>query len=377
MLPRISTATKNSPYLNLFSMASKSCHIVHILPTLNIGGAERAVVQLINESDPQRFRYSIIILFDEQPLASEILPGRATVTVVEKTSLLGFGLRTKLVQALRRLKPDIVHTHLFSPDVWGRLAAKDMRLPVVTTEHNSNTHDGWIKNGLRRLLRNYTDEYVACSQHVKEYVQTVYGIKRPITVIPWGITLKHFIHLPPPRFEQPVRLLILGRLFEQKGHDLALAALARLKDFAWSLNIVGSGPREQTLKELTATLGLKERVQFMPATLQVAETLAQCDVLLVPSRWEGLGIVAMEGLAAGRLVVASAVGGLTELIKDQETGLLSTPTVVGFYEVLQRVFENPAAYRAIAERGGVWAQAHVDIRTEVAQYEAVYSSLCR
>ena len=355
----------------------KQLHIVHILPTLNIGGAERAVVNLIAASDPKRFRYSVIILFNHRPLEKELTARGVTVHLVEKTSLIGWGLRAKLRAKLAELKPDLVHTHLFSPDVWGRLAAHDVGIPVLTTEHNINTADGYIKNTLRQLLRDYSDQYVACSESVKKYVVLTYGITKPLTVIPWGIPLQPFLNIPPVVLKQPLRLMILGRLFPQKGQDIVLEALAQLKNLTWQLELVGDGPRKDDLVRLVETYQLTDRVRFSPATLDVPTAFSRADVVIIPSRWEGLGIVAMEALAAGRIVIASAVGGLREVITHDETGLLVAPRAADVAQVLKQVIEGPATFRHLGEQGRQYAKEHFALETEVSAYESLYQSLCR
>lgn len=355
----------------------KQFHIVHILPTLNIGGAERAVVNLIAASDPKRFRYSVIILFNHRPLEKELAARGVTVHLVEKTSLVGWGLRAKIRAKLAELKPDLVHTHLFSPDVWGRLAAHDLGIPVITTEHNINTVDGFIKNTLRRLLKNYTDQYVACSESVKKYVAETYGITKPLSVIPWGIPLQPFLNVPPLVLQPPLRLMILGRLFPQKGQDIVLEALAHLKRLPWQLELVGDGPLKDELVQLVETYQLTDRVRFSPATLDVPAAFSRADVVIIPSRWEGLGIVAMEALAAGRIVIAAAVGGLREVIVHDETGLLVAPRAKDFAHVLKRVIEDPAAFRHLGDLGRQYAPEHFALEIEVSAYESLYQSLCR
>lgn len=352
-------------------------HILHILPTLTIGGAERAVVNLINASDPVRFRYTIAIFFDQRPLLSELKPGRCEVRVLLKNSKLGYEVYGQLVRLMEELKPDVVHTHLFNPDVWGRLAAKRCGLPVVTTEHNINTNDGWVRNFFRFLLRNYTDRYVACSESVAAYARKAYHITKPIDVVRWGIPLEKFSELSKVTLRAPLRLMILGRLAPQKGHEIVLQALAELVDYPWQLEIVGNGALHFSLVDLATELGIINRVRFTQATLDVPGIFECADVLLVPSRWEGLGLVAMEGLAAGRLVIASAVDGLREVITDGKTGILVPPTIEAWKIALEKLFIAPEKYQKLVQQGAAHAFKHFDIQNEVARYEEIYESLGR
>lgn len=352
-------------------------HVVQFIPTLIFGGAERAVVDLVNATDPARVKFTLVLFFDNQPLAKDLVPGRASLRIVPKKNLFGIGLRGAVRAALKELKPDLVHTHTFSADIWGRLAAHDLGLPIVTTEHNINADEGVVRSFLKRRYAAYSDAYAACSESVREYIVRVYGVKKPITVIPWGIALDRFKDVPPPKYRKPFRLLILGRLAPQKGHDIALDALARLKDVPWELSIVGDGALRTDLERRVGALGLRDRVAFAPATLDVPGLFGRTDLLLMPSRWEGLGIVAMEGMAAGRPVIASDVDGLAGLIRDGETGFLAQPTADGFERVLRKAFDDPSLCRRIAAQAEDYAYAHFDIKTEVARYEELYWSVLK
>jgi glycosyltransferase involved in cell wall biosynthesis len=117
---------------------------------------------------------------------------------------------------------------LFGGDIWGRVAAWYLRIPVVTTEHNINQGEGMMKRFLKILTRKMSESYVACSVSVRSYVQEIYGVKKSIDVIHYGVHLENLSALPAPQVEKQ-RLLILGRLTKQKGHVLALRALANIE----------------------------------------------------------------------------------------------------------------------------------------------------
>jgi hypothetical protein len=107
-------------------MNDKNLHIVHIIPWLGFGGAERSVVDLVNHSNPL-IRYTIILFFDHKPFAALITSSNVQIKVVQKRGKLSLGLLFALKKLLKQLQPDVVHTHLFGGDVWGRLAAKNNR----------------------------------------------------------------------------------------------------------------------------------------------------------------------------------------------------------------------------------------------------------
>jgi len=343
--------------------------IIHIIPTLNFGGAERFVVDLVNNSE--KFDYSILVFKNEIPLAKEILKSDVKAHILEKKNL--FGFVKDLKNKLKELQPDIVHTHLFGGDVYGRLAAHKLNIPVVTTEHNFNTGEGLVKNKIKKHFRNYSDKYIACSEGVKKYMQEVYKIKKDIQVIRYGIDLERFKNIKPLRVNKKINFLLLGRLVEQKGYDIALKILAKLKEYDWELTIVGEGDQERVLKSLVEKLDIKNRVTFLPPTHDVPGIFDNVDVMLMPSRWEGLGIVIMEAMVAGRLVIGSRVGGIPELIKHGENGLLVEPgNVEAWIGQLSEVFEDEEKYYALGEKAKAYAKNNFGIEQMVKSYEDIY-----
>ena len=210
-------------------MSTPVKHIVHIIPTLNFGGAERFVVNMCNGGTADMYKHSVIILKQEQPMAQELI--HADVHVVQKRGKLSLHLVRDIQKKLEELQPDLVHTHLFGADVWVRLAARRVGVPVVTTEHNVNVGEGMIKHALKRLLACTSVAYTAPSRAIATYIEKEYGVSET-TVIPYGIDISAFLKTNPLKLaaSEPIKLLIIGRLVEQKGHAVALRALAEMKN---------------------------------------------------------------------------------------------------------------------------------------------------
>ncbi len=357
----------------------KPLHVVHIIPTLNYGGAERCVVDIVNGGDHHHFRYSIIVLKDAVPMVKEILPGGANVRLVPKRGKVSVGLFFALRAALQNMKPDLVHTHLFGGDVWGRLAARSLGIPVVTTEHNIDADVGRLRLFVKRVLSPLSRAYVACSEAVNVFAMKTYKNKAAGScVIRYGIDLDRFMSVPLPVFSSTPKLLMIGRLVPQKGIPVALRALSKMTDIPWHLSIVGDGEMHDELRVLVEQLDLNDRVSFAPATSDVPGTLQKHDIILMPSLWEGLGIVAMETMAAARPILASRVGGLPELIQHNKTGFLVPPNdSEALRNALRNILMHPEEAVRVAEAARVYAKQHFARARMVAAYESVYRNIVK
>ena len=352
-------------------------HIVFIIQSLGIGGAELSLVNLINASDPAAFHFSIIVFDKILTVADRIVRKDVTIVHVPKRGKISRHLVGDLKKVLTSLEPDVVHTHLFTADIWGIIAARQLGIPTVCTEHDVNKDYGLVRHMLKRLFSGYPDCFAACSQSVADFMRKKYGVKKQINIIPNGVEINKLSALSLANFEEPWQIGLCGRLVtKKKGQRVAIAALALLKKYAWSLTVVGDGPDLASLKDLIKTKGLMDRIVFRSGTIKIENYLKECAIVLVPSLYEGLGVVAREAMFAGRLVVASRTGGLVESIEDGKTGVLVEPgSAVLLAEAIENIFNNPAHARALASAGQVYARAHFAMEPMVEAYAAVYRGL--
>lgn len=346
-------------------MAHNPIHVVHIIPTLRFGGAERCVVDIARLVDKTKFKITIIVLKNDIPLASE-LPADVQLKMVHKF---------KLKKVLLDLKPDIVHTHLFGGDFWGVLSARHLDVPIISTEHNINVGESWWRKVCKQFSLRFVTGFVASSEAIAADMRVRYGIKKDILVVHYGIELERWGVIPNKliKLGDTINVLILGRLVKQKGHLIALEALKQLEDVPWKLSIVGDGELGSELKKEVARLALNERVEFFSATSERDMFIQEAHVLLVPSLWEGLGIVVMEAMAAGRVVIASDTGGIKEIITNNETGyLFPVGNVEAWARGLRKIFIDPESQR-VALAGRKYAAEHFSVLEMIKKYEELYA----
>ncbi|MGB9886378.1 MAG: glycosyltransferase family 4 protein [Moorellales bacterium] len=250
-------------------------------------------------------------------------------------------LERELEEIIRSERVELVHTHGVLAGLVGRRPAHRLGVPVVATYHNlvySRPGSRWRKALVARWqkgLAQYTDRYLVVCRAVAEELVRVEGVPpEKIAVIPNGIDADRLQNL----FEQgvncsrhfPPGTAVVGtfsRLIPEKGVDVFLRAAektARQWEPARFL-IVGDGPQRRRLESLCRRLGLEARVRFLGWVDEAAANLPHLAVYVQPSRQEGLSMAVLEAMAAGRAVVASATGGLAELIRPGKNGLLVAP----------------------------------------------------
>jgi glycosyltransferase involved in cell wall biosynthesis len=243
------------------------------------------------------------------------------------------GLVGALVVAARReavaAHADAVHGHwLYPGGLAAVVAARAARCRSVVTLHGSDVElagRNRAANWLGRRVAARADAVVAVSAALARRAEDV--LHRPAGSIgvarlplPYGLR-------PTPFPVGAPRLIAAGRASPEKGFDVLVAALARPETAAWSATFVTEGPERDALERAVARAGLTDRVSFMPMQARDAlfDLMRAHHLVVVPSRTEGLGLVALEALALGRPVVASAVGGLVETITDGDDGALVRP----------------------------------------------------
>ena len=260
-------------------------------------------------------------------------------------------------QLLRDVQPDIVHAHAVLPGVIFTLAARSRsgrRVPIVITPHRSwdSLYQPATSRSFYRMLRFAADEVIAISHGFYQEL-TGHGIPAAhCHLIPNGIDVDQF-DLPANDPAPPV-VGTIGRLIEQKGLDVFIAAAALMSAHRSDVVflIAGEGPLHETLQQQIAALGLSERIHLLGQRSDVPDVLARFSVFVSSSRWEGMPYAILEALAARRPVVATRVLGSEELIQDGVTGLLVPPDdPIGLSAAIERSLADRVVAHTLAEAG--------------------------
>ncbi len=307
-------------------MPLEKIKIVYILPTLDKGGAERMVVDLILNLDRSIFEPTLILLKRGGEWLAELAAANIPVIVLEKKKRIDPSNLFSLLRAVRNIQPQIVHTHL-GGDYYSYAIAKLTGTPVIlSTEHNINSDESFWRNIIKRINDRTADEIVAVSDAVKNDIISRYRLAaQKISVIKNGVDTAKFLKAAKAQNNEPdsesghkIIFGTMGRLSPQKGHSILIEAWKTVKPDISCL-IAGAGPLEKDLEGKIKKAGLKDRVRLIGPISDPAAFLNSLDAFVFPSLWEGLGLVLLEAGLVGLPIITSAIDGTAEIV-DEETG---------------------------------------------------------
>lgn len=316
---------------------SPKVNVLHIIWSLEKGGAERFLVSLVKNFDREKFNSIVCCLNWKGEWAKELEDKGIEVIALNKKGKFDFGVISRIIKIIKQNKIAIVNTHLWTADTLGRIAAMLAGVPVIiSTVQNVDIWKRPWHRFIDRLLSYKTTKFIAVSQAVKEFlIKTERIPEKKVVVIYNAIEIptspSHNVTKSPVRKEFGIKddemvLSVVGRLVEQKGHKYLFEALSMLNGkYNIKLLVVGEGPLLQSLKSQVTSHKLDDKVIFTGQRKDVAQILDASDCLVLPSLYEGLPVCVLEAMAVGKPVIATKVGGTPELIKDGETGLLVEP----------------------------------------------------
>lgn len=360
--------------------------MLQIVPDLSLGGAERMAVHLVQHLDRSRFEVALASLYDnaETELDRRLADSGHSVHYLGKRR--GFDPRVilRLDRILREWRPQVVHTHTISLR-YALAPAFLRRTPLrLHTIHSQVEKEAGRWLWLRRLAFGLGVVPVAIADQVQRGVRKHYGIEATPN-IPNGIPLEEFAigDGERARWRKSERLspdatliAIVGRLDPGKNHALAIRALARLAPrLPFELLIVGEGDaaNRERLLSLAQEVGVAKSVHLLGGRDDIPQLLAAVDGFLLPSDFEGNPLTVLEAMAAGRAVLASAVGGIPELVRDGVDGrLFAAGDLDGLSAALTELIEDPERRRSWGLSAQSRAQGRFGVSAMAERYGRLY-----
>lgn len=360
-------------------------NITHLVENLNRGGLERVVIDLVRAQSAAGHRCEVVCLFEEGQLAGEL---DVPVFACRKRGGLDIRALLRVRRRLEERETAVLHTHNSMAHYYGMIAA--LGLPIacrINTRHNmTGLRRGSRKDWLYRRSLALTDRVVSVANaaHVELLSHGLLPEARTAAV-PNGIPMTGFL---PASRESHARLAAalgvvdgarivgaVGRLHPAKDHPTLLAAFrevaAAIPDAV--LVVVGGGALQAELETLARSLGIGDRVHFLGDRNDVRELLRGFDVLAVSSRTEGYSVVLVEASAVGLPIVATAVGGNAEIVRDGATGIIVPPqNPAALAAGIRALLDDPARAERLGEAARAWALSEGSVETMARRYEALY-----
>ncbi|MHB1926790.1 MAG: glycosyltransferase [Leptospirillum sp.] len=366
-------------------------HVCHLFPSLPLHGAENHFLKLSRNLDPAVIRTSILVLVERGELAPDFEALGIPVTLIRKKSRYDLSVVPRVRRFLRSGAFDIIHTHLFTANFWGRLAALGLSPIVVSSAHNVVPKERpalvRVENFLDRLLSRATDAIFCVTGQVMQSMKADAGLPRhKLVTIENGLpfpdhpgcgrsSARTRLDLP----EQAKVMAVIGRFSTQKNHAGFLQALEEVvKEHPETIVLfVGEGELEPSVREEVAMRNLSGHVRFLGQRRDIPEILEALDLLVVPSLWEGLPNVMLEAMAAGIPVVATSVGGIPDVLTHQKTGVMCEPTPDSLSQAMVWALSHPREMDAMARASSVLIRDRYDIRNTARRYTGFYRTLAR
>lgn len=356
--------------------------------SLGMGGADRQILYLARALLANRYDVRLVSM---TPLGEM---GRQAV--VEGLSLTSLEMRRgradwrsfrQTVASLRSWRPHVLTSFMYHANLLARLAGRSARVPLIVTSVRNEFFGSTFRDWLMRLT-NWMD--TCCTTNSQQVADSLAHrrlvAKSKLRVIPNGVDVSAFT-LPPAerdRVRHELGLapneflwLAVGRLLPQKDYPTLLQAFQSLANAPARLAIAGRGPLLDALQQLTQQFGIASRVSFLGVRQDIPALLTAADGFVLSSAWEGLPNVVMEALAAATPVVATQVGGVSELIQPGKSGfLVPARNASALSEAMRRFMSLPFDRR---QEMGVTGQNHIathySVRAMGERWMALYEEL--
>lgn len=334
--------------------------LLYVIKHCDRSGAPLHVLALAREF---RKEYEVALAYGSPGFLSRAFAALGARQMVHKS----LGMRLTPIRMLRAIaealkilrtsRYDLVHVHGPGASIIWRMAAALAGVPCVVTVHGWNFDRGLP---LIRRISALLPEYLL--RPLSRYVITVSEADRQLALRLKCLPSKNMrtIHNGIPDVtglrqetnSKVVRVIMVARLSEQKDHPTLLRALACLNQFDWTLNMVGSGECEATLRRLVDDLNLRDRVRFSGECDDIDVQLAQADLFVLSSRYEGLPLSVLEAMRASLPVIASDVGGVSEAVRHEFSGLIVPPAdVMALVTALKRLIKNASLRKQMGDNG--------------------------
>lgn len=368
----VAVAIDNAP--DHVAQARRPVRVCHVSLTLKTGGLERLLADIARLHD-DGCRPEFVAMTEVGRFADVIRDAGCPVHQLKAAGR--FGQVRQLVRLFRAGRFDVVHTHNTYPHIYGSIAARLAGVPfVVNTRHGQRAGHGWKSRVQFRWASHLVDRIIAVSDDAAQLCVKADGVAGRKVVRIWnGIDSGDFSFTGPG--SKPVAISV-ARLSAEKDFPTLLRAIAIARQDIpdLELKLVGDGPERGRLEQLSQELNLTQCVEFLGERHDVSALLARAGFFVTASLTEGISLTLLEAMAVGLPVIATAVGGNSEIVDAPRTGCLVSPGCpTELAAGIVAMCLQPQHWLAMGQAGRDRVEQHFEIRRMVTDYEQLYREL--
>ena len=369
--------------------------VFYLLDSLNIGGTETQAVELARRMDPSAYEVTLGCLLAKGPLLEKL---QGTEVRIEEfhpnggiDSVGGIYQLLRLTAFLRRGRFDVVHTHDLWSNLMGVPAARMAGIPAIISSRRDLGHLDWYESGRRvwlRRIQNLSNVVLANANPIRDSLIADDGFApEKVRVIHNGVDVERFSGVAanrelmfPGSSGQKLVVLVGNMHTDIKGHPWLIAAAPKVVEQFPSVRFVfaGDGAQRAEFERQAGELSLSKNFMFLGRRDDIPQILRNCDIAVLPSKAEGLPNAVLEYMCAGLPVVASAVGGNAEIVRDGVTGLLvPAQDSAALANALLKLLRDPSLAQRLAKGSHEFVIKNFSFERLVREVDEMYTDLLR
>lgn len=346
--------------------------VLHIISSLEIGGAQRLLSDLLPIQKQQGLDVSLIVLRQKDTVfTKKIQEAGIQIQSLDVKYLCNPMIALKLRKIINHY--DIVHSHLVHALYLCSLASIGLNVKLVYTEHSTynNRRDRWFMRPIEKIIYKRYQKLISISLQTQEALQHwLQSVDTRFVVINNGIDIKRFAAINRPII--PKSLIMVSRFASSKDQETVIKAMKYIDPDA-TLRLIGDGENLNYCKRVAVKWGVLDRVEFLGMRSDIAELIAESYVGIQASNWEGFGLTAVELMACKKPVIATDVDGLKQVVEGAGE-IFHKGDIIGLSEIVNSLLSDKSKYDRLSHECFKRAESY-DIEKMANSYMEEYNRI--
>lgn len=347
--------------------------VLHVVHALWMGGAQRLLSDILPLMNDQIEVTLLVTQVNNSYFSKKLVENGIEILSLDVKNIKNPTIPFKIIKFAKQF--DLVHVHLFPSLYMVAFASFFFRVPIIYTEHSTynQRRSKWYMRPIEKIIYSRYKRIISISKYTQNQLKSWLRVKdsdERFVVINNGVDLSSFEHERITK-EKPNTLIMISRFAPSKDHKTLLKAMALLPD-GIKLILVGDGETMKECKDLSFSLGVDGRVQFVGRQSDIATWINKADIGVQASIWEGFGLTAVEMMAGGIPVVASNVDGLKQVVEGAGV-LFPEGDEIALAAIINKLVDDKSYYLTVKKKCEERAKVY-DIHTMVDKYLEVYNS---